>query len=115
MERYTGYLDLPVGAAARTISALVEKMGVSSKMTDCHELRQGEELRGIVLIFEKYYARAGSRLSMTVTLDDLEGRTRVHWVVTGGEGIFGRSGDSKVAAEKYGGALREALFSHLAL
>lgn len=115
MERSDCYLDLSVGEAARTISAMVEKLGVSSKMSDCHELRQGEALRGIVLVFEKYYVRAGGRLSMTVTLDDLEGRTRAHWAVTGGGGVFDSSGDSKVAAEKYSMALREALFPYLIL
>ncbi len=114
MEANTCYVDLPLGEAARTVSALVERLGVSSKTADCHELRQREDLCGFVLVFEKYYVRAGGRLTMTVALDCPEGRTRVHWTVTGGEGIFNSSGDSKVAAEKYSGALREALFPYLA-
>lgn len=113
MEGNTCSLKLTVGEAARTISALVEKMGISSKMADCHELRQDGELRVIVLVFEKYYLRAGSRLSMTVTVDDLEGGVRAHWSVTGGSGVYGNSGESKVAAEKYSEALREALFPYL--
>lgn len=112
MEGNTCFLNLPVGEAARTISALVDKMGLSSKMADCHELRQGGDLRGIALIFEKYYLRAGSRLSMTVVLDDLDGSTRAHWAVTGGSGIFDSEGDTKVAAEKFSKALYEALFPY---
>ena len=108
-------LNLSVGEAARTVCALVEKAGLSSKMADCHELRRGDDLWGMVMVFEKYYIRAGSRITMTVVLDGLEGRTRAHWVVTGGEGVFGSTGDSKVAAEKYGAGLREALFPHLVL
>lgn len=115
MERNTCLLNLSVGEAARTICQLVEKAGKSSKMADCHELRQGDALCGMVMIFEKYYAGAGSRMSMTVTLDNLDGPTRAHWVVTGGSGIFGTNGESKVAAEKYSNALREALFPYLNL
>ena len=115
MERNTCYLALTVAEAARTVSKLVEKAGLTSKMVDCHELRQGDELRGMVLIFEKYFIRAGSRMTMTAVLDSLEGRTRLYWVVTGGEGILGQNGDSKAAAEKYSESLRQKLFPYLAL
>ncbi len=97
MERNTCYLALTVAEAARTVSELVEKDGLT-----------------MVLIFEKYFIRAGSRLTMTAVLDSLEGRTRLYWAVTGGEGILGQSGDSKAAAEKYSESLRQKLFPYLA-
>ena len=115
MERNTCYLALTVAEAARTVSELVEKDGLTSRMVDCHELRQGDELRGMVLIFEKYFIRAGSRLTMTAVIDSLEDRTRLYWAVTGGEGILGQSGDSRAAAEKYSESLRQKLFPYLAL
>ena len=100
MERNTCYLDLSVAVAAR-------------RMVDCHELRQGENLCGMVLLFEKYFLRMGSRLTLTAVLDNLEGRTRLYWTVTGGAGMLRQSGDSKTAAEEYSEALREKLFSYL--
>ena len=57
MERNTCYLALTVAEAARTVSELVEKDGLTSRMVDCHELRQGDELRGMVLIFESFFHR----------------------------------------------------------
>lgn len=75
MERNTCYLNLSVAEAARTVSELVERAGLSSRMVDCHELRQGENLCGMVLLFEKYFLRMGSRLTLTAVLDNLEGRT----------------------------------------
>ena len=102
MERNTCYLNLSVAEAARTVSEL-----------DCHELRQGENLCGMVLLFEKYFLRMGSRLTLTAVLDNLEGRTRLYWTVTGGAGMLRQSGDSKTAAEEYSEALREKLFSYL--
>lgn len=115
MEGTTVYLNLSIGEAARTICAQVEKAGRSSRMADCHEMRRGKDLCGMVMVFEKYYVRAGGRVSMTVALDNLEGRTRAHWVVTGGSGIMNNTGDTKVAAEKYSSALRKALFPHIEL
>ena len=64
MERNTCYLNLSVAEAARTVSELVERAGLSSRMVDCHELRQGENLCGMVLLFEKYFLRMGSRLTL---------------------------------------------------
>ena len=109
MERNTCYLNLSVAEAARTVSELVERAGLSSRMVDCHELRQGENLCGMVLLFEKYFLRMGSRLTLTAVLDNLEGRTRLYWTVTGGAGMLRQSGDSKTAAEEYSEALREKL------
>ena len=50
---------------------------------------------------------------LTAVLDNLEGRTRLYWTVTGGAGMLRQSGDSKTAAEEYSEALREKLFSYL--
>lgn len=45
--------------------------------------------RCVVLVYEKHYYRAGNRLTLTVTLDDFTGRTRVHCASGGGgEGLF---------------------------
>lgn len=42
-----------------------------------------------VLVYEKHYYRAGNRLTLTVTLDNLTGQTRVHSAAGGGgEGLF---------------------------
>ena len=42
----------------------------------------------IVRVYEKYYFRAYARLTATVTVDDFEGKTRVHTVVGGGAGMI---------------------------
>lgn len=40
-------------------------------------------------IYEKHFWRAGNRLTLTATVDNLQGRTRVHLVSGGGgEGLF---------------------------
>ena len=77
MERNTCYLTLSVAEAARTVSELVERAGLSSRMVDCHELRQGENLCGMVLLFEKYFLRMGSRLTLTAVLDNLALREKL--------------------------------------
>lgn len=38
----------------------------------------------IVVVYEKYYYRAGNRLMLTVTIDNLRGATHVHSIGGGG-------------------------------
>lgn len=113
METNTMQVELPISEAARLLSQAVVHKSRSAKMADCHELRDDGRIYGIVMVFEKYYLGAGSRLSLTATLDEVGGATRVHWVVSGGSGIFGSNGESKVAAEKFSKAVQEALLSAL--
>ena len=103
MESNTCYLSLPLVEAARVVSKVVEDVGMSSKMAACHELRWGDDLYGLVMIFEKYYMRA------------LEDRTRLYWAVTGGNGVFRPSGESRSAAGEYSEALRKALYEYITL
>jgi hypothetical protein len=43
------------------------------------------------MVFEKYFYRVSNRLTMTVIIDNFEGRTRVHCVSGGGsQGVFFR-------------------------
>ncbi|MBO0602089.1 hypothetical protein I2483_10475 [Sporosarcina sp. E16_3] len=43
------------------------------------------------VVLEKYYMRSSNRASLTVTIDNLEGQTKVHAVASGSsEGMFMR-------------------------
>ena len=97
MESNTCYLSLPLVEAARVVSKVVEDVGMSSKMAACHELRWGDDLYGLVV------------------LDALEDRTRLYWAVTGGNGVFRPSGESRSAAGEYSEALRKALYEYITL
>lgn len=63
-----------------------------------------------VLVFEKHYMRAENRLTLTVVLDDFEGRTRVHCAAGGGgQGLFRFDWG---AAESFSQAVVEALLPY---
>lgn len=43
----------------------------------------------VVLIYEKHYLRAGNRLTLTVTIDNMGDFTKIHSIgAGGGEGLF---------------------------
>ncbi|MBQ2062430.1 MAG: hypothetical protein II458_07110 [Oscillospiraceae bacterium] len=84
-EKYrTFFVSLSLPEAAEIIRKQVEDESVTGELLDDYTVStEGGVLRN--LIFEKWFYRVGNRLVMTVTLDDLTGRTRIH-VVSGGGG-----------------------------
>ncbi|MGL5648109.1 MAG: DUF6054 family protein [Clostridium sp.] len=59
----------------------------------------------VILIYEKHYWRAGNRLTLTVTIDNMENFTKIHSVgAGGGEGFFKfdwGAGDDFTSAPRY--------------
>lgn len=63
---------------------------ISGKLID-HYKRTVGEYEVIVFVLEKYFMRTSNRASMTVTIDNFEGTTKVHAVASGSaEGVFFR-------------------------
>ena len=85
LEKYrTFFVSLSLPEAAEIIRKQVEDESVTGELLDDYTVStEVGVLRN--LIFEKWFYRVGNRLVMTVTLDDLTGRTRIH-VVSGGGG-----------------------------
>lgn len=84
----TFYVSLDPASAAAEINNAVVRGSVTGELIDYYELREQTGYLA-VLVFEKHYWRAGNRLTLTVTIDDLSGRTRIHTASGGGgEGLF---------------------------
>jgi hypothetical protein len=77
-------------AAMDVIETFVVEGSISGTLVDRYVRRLGEhEVRVIVL--EKYYMRSSNRASLSVTIDNFDGQTKVHAVASGGsEGVFMR-------------------------
>jgi len=77
-------------AAMDAIEKFVVGGSISGTLVDRYVRRLGEHEIHVVVL-EKYYMRSGNRASLTVTLDNLGGQTKVHAVASGGsEGMFMR-------------------------
>jgi hypothetical protein len=76
--------------AMDAIETFVVKGSISGTLVDRYVRRFGEHEVHVVVL-EKYYMRSNNRASLTVTVDNLEGQTKVHAVASGSsEGIFMR-------------------------
>ena len=67
----------------------VTEGSITGEAIDRYALEARDGAVCLVSVYEKHYWRAGNRLTLTVTVDNLQGRTRVHLVSGGGgEGLF---------------------------
>ena len=88
MSAYEFFVSVSVTEAADRIIDSIANNTASGELVDQHVLHQPNG-NCRILVFERYYWRASNRVTLTVTVDDFTGRTRVHTVGSGGgEGIF---------------------------
>jgi hypothetical protein len=85
----TFYVSLGVQSAADVIDNAVVGGSVTGERIDHYGQTALGDGGFVVLVYEKHYCRAGNRLTLTVTLDDFTGRTRVHCVGGGGGNLLG--------------------------
>ncbi len=103
----TFYVSLGAQQAAQVIDDAVLRGSISGECIDSYGAG-GPGSGGFILrVYEKHYLRAGNRLTLTVVIDDLSGKTRVHCVGGGGgEGLFAFDWG---AADSFSGTVAGAL------
>ncbi|HIW73388.1 MAG TPA: hypothetical protein H9684_03620 [Firmicutes bacterium] len=85
----TFYVSLTPENAARAIDSAIVEGSITGERIDYYTLRAPGETYCIVCVYEKHYYRAGNRLTLTATIDNFDGRTRVVCISGGGgEGLF---------------------------
>ncbi len=105
------FVSLDIDEAADKIFRTVVDGTFSGELLDHYRIEsQAGEVQ--VLLFEKYYYRVRNRMTLTVTLDNMSGRTRVHSASGGGgNGLF--SGFDRGASENFSSAAFDALYDHI--
>ena len=77
-------VSLNVNDTANLVSGAVVHNSFSGTIAGSYKLDTPEGRRCVVMVFEKYYMRTSSYASLSVTIDDFTGRTRVTSVASGG-------------------------------
>ena len=76
--------------ALDAIETHVVRGSISGTLVDRYVRRVGEQVVHVIIL-EKYYMRSKNRATLTVTVDNFDGETKVHAVASGGsEGVFFR-------------------------
>ncbi|MEL7603609.1 MAG: DUF6054 family protein [Bacillota bacterium] len=104
-------VTLSVQDAAARIKDEVLGGSVTGELLDFHQVSHANP-QCVVMVFEKYYMRVSNRLTLTVTVDDAPGYTRVHAVGGGGgEGALFRFDWG--AAESFTSSVPRALSGYI--
>ena len=101
------YVSLSLDETVQAIDNAIMGGSITGQRIDSYVLHAPNQTACIVLVYEKHYYRAGNRLTLTATVDNFEGHTRVVCVSGGGgEGLFRFDWG---ASESFVDAVREAL------
>lgn len=107
----TMFVELSLRETVERIDAAVVDGSITGERIDYYELPAPGGTSCIVLVYEKHYYRAGNRLTLTVTVDDLSGRTRVSYIAGGGgDGLFRFDWG---ASESFTNVVTDALSSYI--
>lgn len=99
-----------VSSAVSIIQDGVEQSGISCELVDRADRYHGD-VRSTLLVFEKYYWRAGNRASLSVLVSGTDGNVTVDAIGSGGgNGIF--LSFSWGAEESFVYAVKRALEAH---
>lgn len=85
----TFYVNLPLEQVEKRLENAIVDGSITGILIDRYEIEGSDSKKCLILVYEKHYYRAGNRLTLTVTIDTLGEKTRVHYISGGGgEGLF---------------------------
>ena len=107
----TYYVSCSMEQCGDLIHSAIVDGSITGELLDHYVLQGPNGLQCAVMVYEKHYWRAGNRLTLTVTIDNLSGRTRVQTIGGGGgEGLFRFDWG---AAESFEGVVQDALSPYM--
>ena len=107
MQANTFYISLTPQQAIPMIDDFIQRGSITGELIDRFVADSPNGGHCVISIYEKHFWRAGNRLTLTVTIDDFYGKTRVHTVGGGGGSVI--INFDWVAAESFSNSVSEVL------
>ena len=83
------YVSISPKEAAKLINDIISNNSITGELIDEYVNDISNDTNVIVQVYEKHYYRAGNRLTLTVVIDDVSGKTHIHAIGGGGgQGLF---------------------------
>jgi hypothetical protein len=84
MPQYETNVRKSVAEAADYLEQQIRESSLSAELLERYSLFGDGGKSCTIMIFEKYYMRNSSRISLTISIDDLKGSTRICATTSGG-------------------------------
>ena len=77
-------VNLTIDEVIELLNEKIVEGSFTGELLDTYQVGGSQGLKTVVLVYEKHYHRAGNRLTLTVTIDNYDNTTRVHYIGGGG-------------------------------
>lgn len=105
------YVSISPKEAAKLINDTITNNSVTGELIDEYVNEISNDTNVIVQVYEKHYYRAGNRLTLTVVIDDVSGKTHIHAISGGGgQGLFRFDGGS---SESFEDCIYDAIYQYI--
>lgn len=106
------YVSISPQEVAKLLNDTITNNSVTGELIDEYVSDTGNGTTVIVQIYEKYYYRVGNRLTLTVVIDNISGRTHIHAIGGGGgQGLFFRFDGG--SSEKFEDCIYDAIYKYI--
>ncbi len=106
------YVSISPEETAKLINSTITNNSVTGELIDEYVSDTENGTSVIVQIYEKYYYRVNNRLTLTVVIDNVSGRTHIHAIGAGGsQGVFFRLDGG--SSENFEDSIYDAIYQYI--
>lgn len=105
------YVSISPQETEKLITETIVNGSITGELIDSYTRDAQNGTSVTTLVFDKHYYRVGNRLTLTITIDDFEGKTHIHAVGGGGgEALFRWDAG---AAESFEDCIYDAIYKYI--
>ncbi len=105
------YVSISPKEVAKLLTDTIINNSIKVELIDEYITDTGNDTMVIVQVYEKHYIRAENRLTLTVVIDDITGKTHIH-AISGGGGKGLLRADYG-AAESFEDCIYDAIYKYI--
>ncbi len=105
------YVSISPQETEKLITSTIVEGSITGELIDKYTKDAENGASVIVLVFDKHYYRVGNRLTLTIVIDNIDGKTHIHAIGGGGgEGLFRWDAG---AAESFEDCIYDAIYKYI--
>ncbi len=104
------YVSISPKETAKQIHDTIINDSVTGELIDEYVTDMGNGTEVIIQVYEKFYLRAENRLTLTIIIDNVTGKTHIHAISGGGGELFRCDGG---ASDDFEQSIYDAIYKYI--